>query len=153
MKANKEKRETFKRLYSEGKTIKGIARELKVTAGTVRSWRKIHFSNSTPRREIFIKKFKELYLRKNKDFSEIAKILGVSRHTVYYWRKKIYPENPKRESMFLKIINHEYLTVNEIACLLGMTRSGVLRLYKKAGSVPDELKNQSVRIVLREFMK
>jgi transposase len=140
MKRYNEKRETFKKMYMEGKTIKGIARELKVTAITVRSWRNLYYPPVKPKYKQRKEKFKRLFLINNKDSEFIAKTLNVCRTTVYIWKEKYFSEIPGKEELFLKIINKKNLSVNEIAYLLGMCRSSVLRLYKKAGLVPDELK-------------
>lgn len=140
MKKNNEKQEAFKRMYKEGRSIKGIARELKVTASTIRAWRNLHFPEPSKKRKLLRKRFKQLFLTKNKDKEEISRILGVSRFTVYNWINRDFPEIPNRRKLFLKIVNREKLTVNEIAFLLGIMRSSVLRFYKEAGIVPDELK-------------
>jgi IS30 family transposase len=79
------------------------------------------------------KQFIKLYSQTMTSVKELAKRLSVSRLTIHHWRLKHFPDLPpnKRKYKAFEDLNRTGFKVDEIAALLNMTRSSVLRLRRK----------------------
>jgi predicted transcriptional regulator len=80
------------------------------------------------------KRFIEIYKTKLVNINELSKELGVNRATLHRWIKKHFPDlsHEKRKALlFTKLYHSGIFTIDDMALLLSMTKTSVLRFIRQ----------------------
>lgn len=131
-------KDTFLSEFKKGKSLNQISKESGISTGTLSNWKNRYLPKTIAQelKEEFIR----LYILHSGNISEVARLLGITRQTAARYKNRYFAEIPCKRKLFIKLVKHEQLSINEIAFLLTMHRLSVIRFYKDAGLVPDELK-------------